>query len=275
MAPEHGDLAWASPSQSPQGWLGATALPSSWGMSQGPAQPHSRLLVSIPHCPTLFPLCRCRFIQGSATRNPYVFYHWRYIDIFIYFSHHTVTIPPVCWTNAAHRNGVPVLGEGKAGCKGSPRRTLGLPGRMADAGLTTSPGTFITEWTDGEKLCEAFLAGGEEAYHAVSEQLARIAQHYRFDGWLVNVENTLSVSRGCALPASPPALTLLPHGGPRPMPTCACFLLPGSSGEEPAPFPAALDGAGAQRCARGTGDLVRQRPAEWRAEMAERAERGE
>ncbi|NXH23543.1 ENASE acetylglucosaminidase, partial [Bucco capensis] len=105
-----------------------------------------------------------RFIQGSATRNPYVFYHWRYIDIFVYFSHHTVTIPPVCWTNAAHRNGVPVLG------------------------------TFITEWTDGEKLCEAFLAGGEEAYRAVSEQLARIAQHYRFDGWLVNLENTLSAA---------------------------------------------------------------------------------
>ncbi|NWR25739.1 ENASE acetylglucosaminidase, partial [Emberiza fucata] len=77
-----------------------------------------------------------RFIQGSATRNPYVFYHWRYIDIFVYFSHHTVTIPPVVWTNAAHRNSVPVLG------------------------------TFITEWTDGEKLCEAFLAGGEEAYGA-------------------------------------------------------------------------------------------------------------
>ncbi|KAF1540969.1 Cytosolic endo-beta-N-acetylglucosaminidase, partial [Eudyptula albosignata] len=111
-----------------------------------------------------------RFIQGSATRNPYVFYHWRYIDIFVYFSHHTVTIPPVCWTNAAHRNGVPVLG------------------------------TFITEWTDGQKLCEAFLAGGEEAYHAVSEQLARIAQHYRFDGWLVNMENTLSAAAVVNLP---------------------------------------------------------------------------
>ncbi|XP_010577011.1 PREDICTED: LOW QUALITY PROTEIN: cytosolic endo-beta-N-acetylglucosaminidase, partial [Haliaeetus leucocephalus] len=111
-----------------------------------------------------------RFIQGSATHNPYVFYHWRYIDIFVYFSHHTVTIPPVCWTNAAHRNGVPVLG------------------------------TFITEWTDGEKLCEAFLAGGEEAYHAVSKQLARIAQHYRFDGWLVNVENTLSAAAVRNLP---------------------------------------------------------------------------
>ncbi|XP_068510771.1 cytosolic endo-beta-N-acetylglucosaminidase [Anas acuta] len=103
-----------------------------------------------------------RFIQGSATRNPYVFYHWRHIDIFVYFSHHTVTIPPVCWTNAAHRNGVPMLG------------------------------TFITEWTGGEKVCEAFLAAGAEAYGAVSDQLARIAQHYRFDGWLINIENTLS-----------------------------------------------------------------------------------
>ncbi|KAK4811961.1 hypothetical protein QYF61_022957 [Mycteria americana] len=120
-----------------------------------------------------------RFIQGSATRNPYVFYHWRYIDIFVYFSHHAVTIPPVCWTNAAHRNGVPVL---------------------ANAALTASPGTFITEWTDGEKLCEAFLAGGEEAYRAVSEQLARIAQHYRFDGWLVNMENTLSAAAVGNLP---------------------------------------------------------------------------
>ncbi|KAK2528352.1 Engase [Columba guinea] len=111
-----------------------------------------------------------RFIQGSATRNPYVFYHWRYIDIFVYFSHHTVTIPPVCWTNAAHRNGVPVLG------------------------------TFITEWTDGERLCEAFLAGGEEAFRAVGEQLARIAQHYGFDGWLVNLENTLSAAAVRNLP---------------------------------------------------------------------------
>ncbi|KFU85921.1 Cytosolic endo-beta-N-acetylglucosaminidase, partial [Chaetura pelagica] len=122
-----------------------------------------------------------RFIQGTTTRNPYVFYHWRYIDIFVYFSHHTVTIPPVCWTNAAHRNGVAVLG------------------------------TFITEWTDGEKLCEAFRAGGEEAYGAVSRQLARIAQHYRFDGWLINIENTLSVSSVRNLPPFLQHLTAQVH----------------------------------------------------------------
>ncbi|XP_074870629.1 cytosolic endo-beta-N-acetylglucosaminidase [Carettochelys insculpta] len=103
-----------------------------------------------------------RFIQGSAWEKPYVFHHWQYIDIFVYFSHHMATIPPVGWTNAAHRNGVSVLG------------------------------TFITEWTDGAKLCEAFLAGEAAAYCAVAEQLARIAHCYRFDGWLVNIENTLS-----------------------------------------------------------------------------------
>ncbi|XP_067403287.1 cytosolic endo-beta-N-acetylglucosaminidase isoform X2 [Emydura macquarii macquarii] len=103
-----------------------------------------------------------RFIQGSASRDPYIFYHWQYIDIFVYFSHHTVTIPPVTWTNAAHRNGVSVLG------------------------------TFITEWTDGGKLCESFLAGEADGYCAVAEQLVHIASFYCFDGWLVNIENRLS-----------------------------------------------------------------------------------
>ncbi|XP_014381885.1 cytosolic endo-beta-N-acetylglucosaminidase [Alligator sinensis] len=111
-----------------------------------------------------------RFIQGSAARSPYVFYHWQYIDIFVYFSHHVVTIPPVGWTNAAHRNGVSVLG------------------------------TFITEWTEGRKTCESFLAGQAEAYSAVAKQLARIASFYRFDGWLVNIENELSEAAVRTLP---------------------------------------------------------------------------
>ncbi|XP_066469987.1 cytosolic endo-beta-N-acetylglucosaminidase isoform X2 [Tiliqua scincoides] len=111
-----------------------------------------------------------RFIQGAATRDPFVFYHWHYIDIFVYFSHHAVTIPPVVWTNAAHHNGVLMLG------------------------------TFITEGIDGWKICEAFLSGGEEAYQAVAEQLATIAQFYRFDGWLINIENLLSVTAARNMP---------------------------------------------------------------------------
>uniref|UniRef100_A0A673VMF9 Cytosolic endo-beta-N-acetylglucosaminidase n=1 Tax=Suricata suricatta TaxID=37032 RepID=A0A673VMF9_SURSU len=105
-----------------------------------------------------------RFIQGSAAPSPYCFYHWQHIDIFVYFSHHLVTIPPVGWTNAAHRHGVCVLG------------------------------TFIAEWKEGGRLCEAFLAGDERSYQAVADQLVRIAQFFRFDGWLMNFESSLSVA---------------------------------------------------------------------------------
>lgn len=52
-----------------------------------------------------------RFIQGAEQETPYVFYHWEYIDIFNYFSHQMVTIPPVVWTNAAHKHGVLSIGE--------------------------------------------------------------------------------------------------------------------------------------------------------------------
>ncbi|XP_043441671.1 cytosolic endo-beta-N-acetylglucosaminidase isoform X3 [Prionailurus bengalensis] len=79
-------------------------------------------------------------------------------------NHHLVTIPPVGWTNAAHRHGVCVLG------------------------------TFIAEWKEGGRLCEAFLAGDEHSYQAVADQLVLIAQFFRFDGWLINIESSLSLA---------------------------------------------------------------------------------
>ncbi|CAJ0961666.1 unnamed protein product [Ranitomeya imitator] len=103
-----------------------------------------------------------RFIQGADSKDPYVFYHWQYIDIFVYFSHRMFTLPPVCWTNTAHQHGVSVLG------------------------------TFITEWEDGAKTCESFLAGDESTYKAVADQMVALARFYRFDGWLINIENVLS-----------------------------------------------------------------------------------
>ncbi|XP_064172057.1 cytosolic endo-beta-N-acetylglucosaminidase [Anguilla rostrata] len=104
-----------------------------------------------------------RFVQGAESETPYAFYHWQYIDIFNYFSHNMVTIPPVVWTNAAHRHGVLVLG------------------------------TFITEWTDGGKMCELFLAE-EESYRTAADKLVQIAHCYGFDGWLINIENPLSAN---------------------------------------------------------------------------------
>ncbi|XP_069786339.1 cytosolic endo-beta-N-acetylglucosaminidase isoform X2 [Narcine bancroftii] len=92
-----------------------------------------------------------RYIQGVCDKNPFVFYHWLYIDIFVYFSHQLVTIPPACWTNAAHKHGVAVFG------------------------------TFITEWKDGAATCEVFLVN-EESFRALADKLVMIAQFFQFDG---------------------------------------------------------------------------------------------
>ncbi len=54
-------------------------------------------------------------------------------------------------------------------------------------------GTFITEWTDGAATCEAFLKD-EESYRSVADKLVQISHCYGFDGWLINIENVLSVS---------------------------------------------------------------------------------
>ncbi|XP_040927674.1 cytosolic endo-beta-N-acetylglucosaminidase isoform X2 [Betta splendens] len=102
-----------------------------------------------------------RFVQGTSSEAPYAFYHWQYIDIFNYFSHNLVTIPPAVWTNAAHRHGVSVIG------------------------------TFITEWTEGAVACESFLKD-EESYREAADKLVQISCCYGFDGWLINIENTLS-----------------------------------------------------------------------------------
>ena len=105
----------------------------------------------------MFPI---RFVNGSDNPHAYNFYHWSLIDIFCYFSHHFVTIPPIGWINAAHVNGVSVLG------------------------------TFITEGDVGQAFCTEMLKD-TEMISRCSENLALIAKHHGFDGWLINIENVL------------------------------------------------------------------------------------
>ncbi|XP_064622409.1 cytosolic endo-beta-N-acetylglucosaminidase-like [Lineus longissimus] len=101
-----------------------------------------------------------RFVNGVQQADPYRFYHWQYIDSFIYFSHSFITIPPCGWTNAAHRHGVQMMG------------------------------TLITEWDDGYKLCHKFLES-LDILNQVIDQMVKIAKYYNFEGWLVNIENKI------------------------------------------------------------------------------------
>uniref|UniRef100_UPI00358FE564 cytosolic endo-beta-N-acetylglucosaminidase isoform X2 n=1 Tax=Myxine glutinosa TaxID=7769 RepID=UPI00358FE564 len=103
-----------------------------------------------------------RFVQGLSTNDPYTFYHWQQLDLFVYFSHHFVSIPPPGWINAAHRHGVAVLG------------------------------TLITESKGGQQFCREMLTT-QEMLHKAAEQLVLIATVYGFDGWFLNIENDVPV----------------------------------------------------------------------------------
>lgn len=95
-----------------------------------------------------------RFISGSAKWDDYRFYHWAGIDYFCYFSHSYITIPPLPWINAAHRNGVPILG------------------------------TYIVE---SPRLLNEVLESESQMLQIV-ECLVKVTQYCCFDGWLLNIE---------------------------------------------------------------------------------------
>ncbi|CAI5947019.1 unnamed protein product [Closterium sp. NIES-65] len=92
--------------------------------------------------------------QGSARSEVYRAWEWDSVDVWVYFSHHLVTLPPVAWSNCCRTHGVQVLG------------------------------TFITEWEAGAEVCRQLLASRATAARA-AHQLALVAHYHGFHGWLV------------------------------------------------------------------------------------------
>ncbi|XP_048446369.1 cytosolic endo-beta-N-acetylglucosaminidase 1 isoform X2 [Pyrus x bretschneideri] len=121
-----------------------------------------------------------KWIQGGTNPNAYAIWHWYLIDIFIYFSHSLVTLPPPCWTNTAHRHGVKVLG------------------------------TFITEGDEGKLICNKLLSTKESA-EMYAEFLAELAVALGFDGWLINMEVKLNSDQVPNLKAFVSHLTQTTH----------------------------------------------------------------
>ena len=98
-----------------------------------------------------------RFIHG-CNEDGYHFRHWQLIDIFVYFSHNLVTIPPPGWISAARTHGVQILG------------------------------TIITEWDEGKAMLEEILSDAEKRDKFV-RICVKIAATHGFHGWLLNIEN--------------------------------------------------------------------------------------
>ncbi len=100
--------------------------------------------------------------QGTDDPDTYNFSYWQYLDQFIYFSHHRLGIPPSWWMNAAHQNGIPVLG------------------------------TLIFE-NDGQPDLDLLVhtPGKDGSPYLYVDLLVGAAEYYGFDGWLWNVETSL------------------------------------------------------------------------------------
>lgn len=101
-----------------------------------------------------------KYVNGSQIYDEYRFFHWAGIDAFIYFSHHLLTVPPVSWINSGHLHGVPVLG------------------------------TLITEGSEGARTWDQIFTDLPTVVR-FADTLAAICRYYRFDGYLLNVENEI------------------------------------------------------------------------------------
>lgn len=127
------------------------AYPGSEACAAVPAPPSVPAALLPPHQPSL-----------SSIGRAYTFPVWHATDVFVYFSHARVSIPPPSWIEVGHTHGTRVLGS------------------------------IVTEWADGRAANAALLAQPE----AFAAKLASLAGYYGFDGWLVNVEADVSSSGG-------------------------------------------------------------------------------
>eukprot|EP00095_Tigriopus_kingsejongensis_P010227 maker-scaffold76_size406464-snap-gene-0.13 protein:Tk10227 transcript:maker-scaffold76_size406464-snap-gene-0.13-mRNA-1 annotation:"cytosolic endo-beta-n-acetylglucosaminidase" len=153
-----------------QMWQPRSLKPRSCGIHLEPTHLVSKMTDVIPTKTPLTLVChdmRGGYVEDRYTGGkydiyniPYSFYHWATVDIFVYFSHNFITIPPMGWINAAHVNGVLILG------------------------------TIITEWEKGKILCHQFLESRKTMQIFVNK-CVDIALAYGFDGWLINIENDI------------------------------------------------------------------------------------
>lgn len=124
--------------------------------------PGPRLLVGLDDGPWAYWSSFDLPSQGSSsTGNVYNFSHWQYVDSLYYYSHHLLSVPPTVWTDAAHRNGVTVLGTVTGDCSYC-----------------------------GSQMNELF----EKHPSLAVEQLYQLATAYGFDGWMIDVENGATYS---------------------------------------------------------------------------------
>jgi len=126
--------------------------------------------------------------EGFERFHAYCFTFWSHIDIFVYFSHARIAVPPTVWIDAAHKEGVKVLGnvcmEWEEGEKEVIRLLDEAP--WDTTGTTTSASPPHTRATTTPATLPP-LTGWQQYAH----KLVALALEYGFDGWFINIESKL------------------------------------------------------------------------------------
>lgn len=96
----------------------------------------------------------------SSVETAYTVSYWDRVDLFVYFSHHCISVPPREWIDSGHRRGVPVLG------------------------------TVLTEGNNGTKEISRLVMDAKGMATIIS-RLVELCDVYGFDGYLLNFENSI------------------------------------------------------------------------------------
>jgi hypothetical protein len=155
----------------------------------GPAPGGPSMLVGLDNGPRAFWEVSDGFAQGRSglvggvpTGNVLNFGHWQYVDALYYYLHDTVSVPPTQWVNAAHRNGIPVLGTVTGDC---------------DICETQAPKLFTLR-----------------NYPSTVKLLYQYAVDYGFDGWVIDMERGFQPAPGVLAAVKQLAGLTLPDGKP-------------------------------------------------------------
>lgn len=113
------------------------------------------------------------YIDSSDKFNSFNFSHWQYIDMLAWFGGTAsipVMLPSKPWVDAAHKNGVEVIG-----C------------------VFFAP----QAWGGAEKILIDFLEKDPDTDEFMAvKQLTSMAEYFHFDGWLLNFETNVSTKTG-------------------------------------------------------------------------------
>ncbi|KAF8999398.1 glycoside hydrolase family 85 protein [Cyathus striatus] len=124
----------------------------------------------------------CHDYKGGYTESPfslsYTFNYWSTCEAFIYFAHHRITVPPPGWVNAAHRQGVKVLG------------TIIFEGGGEEDCLRLLVGKMPSSSTGPAEQSILPRTLPISPYYA--RLLAELAHERGFDGYLLNFECPLA-----------------------------------------------------------------------------------